>query len=304
VDDLLDALAPARAGSLIEIDAAGGVAVGAGWRPVEAAWYRGVASMARAGLGVIVEEVLLDGGAGQRRVDELLGGIETFWVGVRCRGEVAAAREARRGDRVGGMAADQAVRVHEGVRYDITVDSTSASAEDCAREIVAHLRHTAHSATLATLTLESRSIELRRARVDDIPAIVALLADDPLGSSREHAEALDRYRSAFHVVDGDPSELLVVAVSAGEVVATVQLSFLPGLARGGATRLQLEAVRVREDYRSEGVGRAMIAWAVDEARRRGCALVQLTSDKRRGDAHRFYERLGFVASHEGFKLVL
>jgi GNAT superfamily N-acetyltransferase len=96
----------------------------------------------------------------------------------------------------------------------------------------------------------------------------------------------------------------VVAVSSGAVVATCQLSFLPGLARGGAVRLQLEGVRVREDYRNEGLGRAMVEWAVGEARRRGCALVQLTSDKRRSDARRFYERLGFVASHEGFKVQL
>jgi GNAT superfamily N-acetyltransferase len=87
-------------------------------------------------------------------------------------------------------------------------------------------------------------------------------------------------------------------------VGTVQLSFLPGLARRGALRAQLEAVRVRADQRGRGVGAAMIGWAIEEARRRGCALVQLTSDKSRPDAHRFYAGLGFVASHEGLKLPL
>jgi GNAT superfamily N-acetyltransferase len=82
------------------------------------------------------------------------------------------------------------------------------------------------------------------------------------------------------------------------------LSFLPGLARRGALRAQIEAVRVREDYRGRRLGEALVTWAIDEGRRRGCALVQLTSDKSRHDAHRFYERLGFAASHEGMKLAL
>jgi chloramphenicol 3-O phosphotransferase len=143
--------------------------VGPGWRPVESAWYRGVAAMARAGLGVIVEEVLLDGGAGQRRVAGLLGDVAVVWVGVLCRVEVAAGREARRGDRVAGMAADQAVRVHEGVRYDVTVDTSSSSPEECARQIAAQIART-ESRPLATLALRSRSAELRRACVDDVPA--------------------------------------------------------------------------------------------------------------------------------------
>jgi GNAT superfamily N-acetyltransferase len=84
----------------------------------------------------------------------------------------------------------------------------------------------------------------------------------------------------------------------------MQLSFIPGLARRGALRMQIEAVRVDEKYRSQGLGAAMFGWAIDEARRRGCALVQLTTDKTRDDAHRFYDRLGFIASHEGLKLQL
>lgn len=112
------------------------------------------------------------------------------------------------------------------------------------------------------------------------------------------------YREAFDDIDGDPRQLLVVAVAGDDVVGTMQLSFIPGLSRRGALRAQIEAVRVRDDYRSQGLGRAMFAWAIDEAERRGCAMVQLTADKTRTDAHRFYARLGFVASHEGFKLDL
>jgi GNAT superfamily N-acetyltransferase len=159
---------------------------------------------------------------------------------------------------------------------------------------------------VTTLVIGGRPVELRRAVTDDLPALVALLADDPLGRARE-AQAGDDvapYRRAFAQIDGDPAHLLVVAVDGTDVVGTFQLSFLPGLARRGALRAQLEAVRVRADHRQRGLGAAMIGWAIDEARRRGCALVQLTTDKSRADAHRFYERLGFGASHEGLKLPL
>ena len=148
---------------------------------------------------------------------------------------------------------------------------------------------------------------LRPARIDDVRAIVELLAADQLGATRDGAdddEGLEPYRRAFEAIDADPAQLLLVADSGGEIVATMQLSFLPGLARRGALRAQIEAVRVRADQRGSGLGGELMIWAIEEARRRGCALVQLTSDKRRTDAHRFYERLGFVASHEGFKLAL
>jgi len=148
---------------------------------------------------------------------------------------------------------------------------------------------------------------LRPARIDDVRAIVELLAADQLGATRDGAdddEGLEPYRRAFEAIDADPAHLLIVAESGGEIVATMQLSFLPGLARRGALRAQIEAVRVRVDQRGSGLGGELMIWAIEEARRRGCALVQLTSDKRRTDAHRFYERLGFVASHEGFKLAL
>ena len=148
---------------------------------------------------------------------------------------------------------------------------------------------------------------LRRATASDVPSIVGLVAADQLGARRDGIdtdEDLQRYLSAFENIDADPAHLLLVATDAAQVVATMQLSFLPGLARRGALRAQVEAVRVGHDHRGRGLGGALLTWAVEEARRRGCALVQLTSDRSRADAHRFYERLGFVASHTGFKLEL
>ena len=144
---------------------------------------------------------------------------------------------------------------------------------------------------------------VRRATIEDLPALVALLADDVLGSTREVHE-LAPYRRAFEQVDADPNQVLVAAVADGELVGTLQLSLIPGLSRAGALRGQIEAVRVRADHRGLGTGAALLRWAVDEARRRSCALVQLTTDKSRPDALRLYERLGFVASHEGLKMAL
>jgi GNAT superfamily N-acetyltransferase len=112
------------------------------------------------------------------------------------------------------------------------------------------------------------------------------------------------YRRGFDLVDGDPAHLLLAAVDGDAVVGTLQLTFLPGLARRGVLRAQIEALRVASGQRSRGLGAAMVEWAIGEARRRGCGLVQLTTDKARTDAHRFYERLGFVASHEGLKMSL
>ena len=160
---------------------------------------------------------------------------------------------------------------------------------------------------LATVDLGSSAAIIRRAEERDVPAIVDLLAADQLGATRDGvrtAEDLAAYQRAFRAIDGDGAHLLVAAEAGAEIVATLQLSFLPGLARRGSLRAQIGAVRVREDYRGRRLGEALITWAIDEARRRGCALVQLTSDKSRHGAHRFYERLGFVASHEGMKLAL
>ena len=145
---------------------------------------------------------------------------------------------------------------------------------------------------------------LRRAAAGDVPAIVGLLADDQLGATRDGGD-MAPYLRAFAAIDADPAQRLLVACPRGGGVAgTMQVTFIPGLARRGSLRAQIEAVRVGRDQRGQGLGEAMIRWAVAAAARRGCALVQLTSDKRRPAAHRFYERLGFTASHEGFKLFL
>jgi GNAT superfamily N-acetyltransferase len=160
--------------------------------------------------------------------------------------------------------------------------------------------------SLGTLQLETGQFALRRAEVSDLPDLIALLAADQLGTSRDGVatqEDLEAYQRAFAMIDQDPAQLLVVAVSAEDrVVATLQLSFIPGLSRRGALRAQIEAVRVAADQRGAGLGTQLLQWSIDEARRRGCTLVQLTTDKTRTDAFRFYQRLGFTASHEGMKL--
>ena len=156
-----------------------------------------------------------------------------------------------------------------------------------------------------TLALPSGSVALRRATIDDLPAIISLLADDPISAARGDvagADDLPAYQRAFAAIDGDPAQqLLVVTSDAGDVLGTMQLTVIPGLARVGASRLQIEAVRVRSDQRDRGIGGAMMRWALAEAPALGATLVQLTSDAARVDAHRFYERLGFTASHVGFK---
>ncbi|MER5716609.1 GNAT family N-acetyltransferase [Streptomyces sp. NPDC002132] len=145
-------------------------------------------------------------------------------------------------------------------------------------------------------------LEIRPAVADDIPAIVAMLADDPLGAQRESPDDLAPYVTALERLSSDPNQRVVVAVREGRVVGTLQLTIIPGLSRRGATRSIVEGVRVHADERGSGLGTRFIEWAVEESRRAGCQLVQLTSDATRTDAHRFYERLGFVASHVGFKL--
>jgi len=147
-------------------------------------------------------------------------------------------------------------------------------------------------------------LEIRSATADDIPAIVAMLADDPLGAQRESPGDLAPYRVAFERIAADPNQQLVVAVRDGEAVGTLQLTVIPGLGRRGATRSLIEAVRVHRSMRGAGLGTQLIEWAIDQSRSLGANLVQLTSDASRTDAHRFYERLGFVNSHLGFKLSL
>jgi GNAT superfamily N-acetyltransferase len=157
----------------------------------------------------------------------------------------------------------------------------------------------------AELTTRGGVYTLRRAVEEDVTTIVTLLAADQLGATRDSADDLAPYIAAFRAIDPDPAQQLLVATdTTGEVIATMQLTIIPGLARRGALRMQIEAVRVHVAHRATGLGAAMMRWAIEDARRRFCALVQLTSDKARVDAHRFYERLGFTPSHEGFKLRL
>ncbi|ONK12837.1 GNAT family N-acetyltransferase [Streptomyces sp. MP131-18] len=150
------------------------------------------------------------------------------------------------------------------------------------------------------------NITMRRATADDIPHIVAMLADDVLGAGREDPADLTPYLAAFARIDADPHQHLLVAErdQDGRVVGTLQLSILHGLSRKGSSRALIESVRVAAEARGTGLGSELIRRAVEEAGRQGCALVQLTSDATRTDAHRFYEKLGFRPTHVGFKLPL
>jgi ribosomal protein S18 acetylase RimI-like enzyme len=149
------------------------------------------------------------------------------------------------------------------------------------------------------------SIAIRRACRDDVGAIVAMLADDPLGSARERLEnpLPQSYFQAFEAVDRDPNIHLVVAQDGeADVVGCLQLCVLPGLSSQGASRGLIEDVRVAASWRSRGIGEQMVQWAVTEARQRGCKLVELLTHKTRIDAQRFYLRLGFQPSHVGMTL--
>lgn len=150
------------------------------------------------------------------------------------------------------------------------------------------------------------AVAFRPAVPGDLPALVALLADDPLGATRDDASLpLDpRYAAAFAAIETDPNQCLLVGVAGEDVVACLQLTFIPGLTRRGMWRGQIEGVRVAAAMRGTGVGHALMTHAIGLCRARGCGLVQLTTDKSRPDAHRFYADLGFVASHEGLKLAL
>jgi GNAT superfamily N-acetyltransferase len=155
-----------------------------------------------------------------------------------------------------------------------------------------------------TAAPDGAELIIRPATADDIGAIVDLLADDPLGSERETPEDLAPYEAAYARLAADLGQHLVVAERAGHIVGTLQLTVIPGLSRRGATRSIIEGVRVASTERGSGLGTTLLEWAVEQSRRLGVDLVQLTSDATRTDAHRFYERLGFVKSHVGFKLSL
>ena len=150
-------------------------------------------------------------------------------------------------------------------------------------------------------------VTIRPAVLTDLPAIVHLLADDPLGATRERdVDPLpEAYRIAFAAIDADPMNELVVACAAdGAVVGTLQLTITASLSRLGTTRATIEGVRVAAAARSLGLGQRLVEWAIARARARGCGVIQLTTDRTRVDAHRFYERLGFVASHVGMKRMI
>ena len=146
----------------------------------------------------------------------------------------------------------------------------------------------------------------RRARAADLPDIVRMLAADVLGAKRERfAEPLpEAYARAFRAIDADANNELVVAVWEERIVGVLQLTFIPYLTYQGGWRALVEGVRVDGRVRSQGVGKALLEWAIARARERGSVMIQLTTDKSRPDAKRFYEGLGFVASHEGMKLHL
>lgn len=149
-------------------------------------------------------------------------------------------------------------------------------------------------------------ISFRRAVDSDLPGIIAMLADDELGLVREDTSIPlnAKYTRAFAAIEQDPNQILVVVEERDDLVGCLQLTFVPGLSRLGMWRGQIESVRIASGNRGKGLGRKMFEWAIAECRKRGCGIVQLTSDKSRGEALQFYESLGFSATHEGMKLIL
>lgn len=149
-------------------------------------------------------------------------------------------------------------------------------------------------------------IHFRDATADDLPALVQLLANDELGAHRENPNLpLDaRYSEAFAKIDQDNNNAVIVVDHDGEAIGMLQLTFIPYLTHRGSWRCLIEGVRIDDRYRGQGLGEKLFQHAIERALARGCGMVQLTSDKQRPDALRFYKRLGFVASHEGFKLAL
>jgi GNAT superfamily N-acetyltransferase len=148
------------------------------------------------------------------------------------------------------------------------------------------------------------SFTVRPATRDDLAAVLALLADEEKVVDPASVVVTDAYERAFAAIDRDPRNEVLVLVDGGAVIGCLQATYIPGLGKGGAERALIEAVRIRPDRRGGGLGRTLMERAIARARERGCALVQLTSNKRREDAHRFYASLGFASSHEGFKLAL
>lgn len=153
---------------------------------------------------------------------------------------------------------------------------------------------------------DSMTLQFREVTPNDLSVLVALLADDPLGATREDASMPinERYQQAFSAIAADPNNELIVAELSDEIVGMLQLTFIPYLTYTGSWRCLIEGVRVGKRYRSQGFGAKLIQYAIERAKVRACCLVQLTSDKQRSSALKFYENLGFSATHEGFKLRL
>ncbi|MDG3580929.1 MULTISPECIES: GNAT family N-acetyltransferase [Galbibacter] len=148
-------------------------------------------------------------------------------------------------------------------------------------------------------------MNIRSASKNDVPAIVAMLADDKLGSLRENYKTPlpEQYYKAFTNIDNDPNqELYVIENEASEITGTFQLSFIQYITYKGGIRAQIEAVRIHKAHRNKGLGEKAFLWAIERAKEKGAHLIQLTTDKKRPEALRFYEKLGFTASHEGLKL--
>ena len=156
------------------------------------------------------------------------------------------------------------------------------------------------------MTTDSCSPTFRHAIAQDLPQLVAMLADDDLGAQREDSSQPlnSNYRTAFDAIDRDPNNILVVAEVEQSIIGMLQLTFIPYLTHIGSWRCLIEGVRIHPDYRGKGLGTTLIEWSIEAARKRQCQIVQLTSDKQRLEALRFYESLGFKATHEGFKLKL
>ena len=148
------------------------------------------------------------------------------------------------------------------------------------------------------------TLQFRPATREDVPAIVRMLADDPLGQLREdYREPLPAlYYQAFERIDRDENNELVVVMDGDDLIGVLQLTFIPYLTYRGGIRAQIEGVRIHKTRRGQKIGETLFRWAIERARERGAHLLQLTSDKKRPDAIRFYEKLGFKASHEGMKL--
>lgn len=150
----------------------------------------------------------------------------------------------------------------------------------------------------------AQDVTFREATRDDLPEIVRLLASDPIAANRESAvggAVPEAYFTAFAAIERDPNNSVIVAELGGEIAGCLQLTFIPGLTYSGGERAQIEGVRVNADQRGRGIGQLMVGWAIDQARARGCRLVQLTTDRQRPESIRFYQKIGFRPSHMGMK---